>query len=136
MRTGARFRVDYALARRSVLLSYASGQTSRFEICDAHPDLIRAAHYCGEATSEACPVCSGGPLVLVSYVFSDEFPKRENGKVWTSRDVTPLLSYREVRLYTVEVCTDCHWNHVRSQSTLGNSESAKRRSARGRRVSR
>src|ERR687888_319496 len=74
-------RVDYSLARRAVLREYHSGQISRFEICDAHPDLLRAARYSGEKTPSACPVCDGGPVALVSYAFSDAFPKRENGKV-------------------------------------------------------
>src|SRR5687767_3812723 len=89
--------VDYSLARRAVLIAYRSGQVSRLEICDAHPDLLRAANHAGEPTSAGCPVCETGKLVLVSYVFSDELPKRENGKVWPRGDLAPLLKFREVR---------------------------------------
>ncbi|MGH7857876.1 MAG: DUF5318 family protein, partial [Candidatus Binatia bacterium] len=39
MRPRAASQVDYSLARRAVLRSYHSGRVSRFEICDAHPDL-------------------------------------------------------------------------------------------------
>jgi hypothetical protein len=119
--------VDYSLARRAVLREYHSGRLSRFDICDAHPDLLRAARYCGEVTGSACPICDGGPLALVSYVFSDELPSNENGKVWPHRDVGPLMKLCDARLYTVEVCPDCSWNHLRSQSALG---SGRRRSAR------
>jgi hypothetical protein len=108
-------RVDYSLARRAVLREYHSGHVSRFEICDAHPDLLRAARYAGEKTSSPCPVCDGGPLLLISYAFSDAFPKKENGKVWSSRDVAPLMKLSDARLYTVEVCLDCSWNHLLSQ---------------------
>ena len=38
MQPRAASQVDYSLARRAVLRSYHSGQVSRFEICDAHPD--------------------------------------------------------------------------------------------------
>lgn len=123
-------RVDYSLARRSVLRAIASGRTSRYEACDAHPDLLRAARYCGEPLHEACPICSADGLVTVSYVFSDEFSKRENGKVWTA-DVGPLMKLDEARLYTVEVCPGCSWNHLRSQLTLGKGDGA----LRGRRAS-
>jgi hypothetical protein len=70
------------------------------------------------------------PLVLVSYAFSDEFPKRENGRVWADRsDLGPLLGYREVRLYTVEVCQDCSWNHLRTQLAVGRGGSRRGREA-------
>jgi hypothetical protein len=128
-----RSHVDYSLARRAVLISYRSGHVSRLEICDAHPDLLRAARYSGEATTTPCPVCDGGPLVLVSYVFSDELPKLENGQVWRRGDLAPLLKFREVRLYTVEVCTDCSWNHLLSQVAVGHGRS--RRTARKGRAS-
>lgn len=111
--------VDYSLARRAVLRDLAAGRLSRFDTCDAHPDLLRAARYCGQPTNDRCPVCDGAPLVLVSYVFSDELPKRENGMVWTQKDLNPLLRYKEVRVYTVEVCTGCGWNHLRAQVAVG-----------------
>jgi uncharacterized protein DUF5318 len=125
--------VDYSLARRAVLLAFRSGQVSRLEICDAHPDLLRAARSSGEATDTPCPVCDGGPLALVSYVFSEELSKRENGAVWPRGDLAPLLKFREVRLYTVEVCPDCSWNHLRSQVAFGRGRG--RTTKRGRRAS-
>ena len=126
--------VDYSLARRSVLLAYRSGQVSKLDICDAHPDLLRAARSMGESTNTDCPICDAGRLVLVSYVFSDELPKRDNGQVWPRGDLAPLLKFGEVRLYTVEVCPDCSWNHLRSQLTMGRGRS-RRTARRGNRAS-
>jgi len=119
-------RVDYSLARRAVLREYHSGQVSRFEICDAHPDLLRAARYTGEKTSDPCPICDGGPLLLIAYAFSDAFPKGENGKVWPRSDIAQLLKLGDARLYTVEVCLDCSWNHLLSQVAVGGRSRAKR----------
>ena len=50
--SGARGRrhVDYVLARRSVLRDLRSGRLERSEVCDAHPELIRAGRVDG-ATS-------------------------------------------------------------------------------------
>ncbi|MCI0346536.1 MAG: DUF5318 domain-containing protein, partial [Chloroflexi bacterium] len=41
--------------------------------------------------------------------------KNINGRVWDQSDVGPLLALNEARLYTVEVCLQCSWNHLRSQ---------------------
>jgi hypothetical protein len=125
--------VDYSLARRAALIALKAGHVSKLELCDAHPDLLRAARSYGEQTTTPCPVCDAGPLALVSYVFSDELPKRENGMVWTRGDLAPLLKFREVRLYTVEVCVDCSWNHLRSQVAVGHGR--RRPARRGRRAS-
>lgn len=120
--------VDYSLARRAVLLALRSGGLGKADVCDAHPDLVRAANYSGEQIPDECPVC-GGDLRLVSYVFSDELPRRENGKVWRRGDLAPLLKFREARLYTVEVCVDCSWNHVRWQLAVGHGRPPRGREA-------
>jgi hypothetical protein len=132
MRSQPGARVDYSLARKATLRAFHGGRLSRYDICDAHPDLIRAARYCGEHTTDACPICERGPVVLVSYVFSDELSKAENGMVWDRKNLNPLLSYREARLYTVEVCPDCSWNHVRSQVVVGHGRTSRRAPKRGR----
>ena len=72
-------------------------------------------------------------MVCVRYVFSDELSKRDNGMVWSNPDLRPLAKFREARLYTVEVCPDCSWNHLRSQVTLGHG--GRSRSKRGSRAS-
>lgn len=109
--------VDYTLAKRAVLRDWRAGRVCRADICDAHPDLLRAARYCGDPVHDPCPVC-GKALVLVAYAFADEL-KKDNGRVWPRDDLAPLLKFREARLYTVEVCADCSWNHLRSAVALG-----------------
>ena len=42
--------IDYRLARQSVLSEYRKGRIARHEICDAHPELARAARALGEPT--------------------------------------------------------------------------------------
>jgi hypothetical protein len=122
--------VDYSLARKATLRALSSGRLSRMDVCDAHPDLLRAASYSGERTPDHCPICEYGTLILVKYAFSDSLPKRENGMVWTGTDVGPLLEFPEARIYTVEVCASCSWNHLRSQLMLTG-----RPAGRGRRAS-
>ena len=130
-RAGGAGRVDYTLARKATLHAHHEGRLSRYDICDAHPDLLRAARFCGTQTSDACPVCDRAGLVLVAYVFSDDFPKNDNGRVWDQPDVGPLLAMREARLYTVEVCLGCSWNHLRSQVMFSNGRTRRAQGARG-----
>ena len=120
--------VDYTLAKHALLRAFRTGTLSRVDVCDAHPDLLRAATHCGEPTREMCPVCSRTELRLVSYAFSDDL-KRDNGRVWPREDVAGLMAFREARLYTVEVCTDCSWNHLRSQIALSNDSQPRGRKA-------
>ena len=44
-----RHHVDYALARRAVLRDLRTGKRDRLDVCDAHPELLRAARNIGEA---------------------------------------------------------------------------------------
>src|SRR3712207_7398788 len=37
--------------------SFKKGRLSRHDVCDAHPDLVRAARNVGEPTDERCPIC-------------------------------------------------------------------------------
>lgn len=106
--------VDYSLARKRVLTEFASGRVGQPDICDAHPELVRAANYSGRPAGTPCPVCAGRELKLVSYAFSEDL-KKDNGRLWPESDIAGLLRLKEPRLYTVEVCCECTWNHLRTQ---------------------
>ena len=49
--------VDYRLARNAVVSEFRKGRLSRLDVCDAHPELLRAAINVGEASREDCPIC-------------------------------------------------------------------------------
>ena len=66
--------IDYRLARQSVISEYRKGRLARHEVCDAHPELLRAARNVGEESSRLCPICEEGNVVLVSYVFGPRMP--------------------------------------------------------------
>ena len=53
---------------------YRKGHLSRLDICDAHPELLRAAADAGEDSPEDCPICEDVKLRLVSYVFGHRPP--------------------------------------------------------------
>ena len=109
--------VDYGLARRSALaaLCGASGRhaaLTRDDACDAHPYLLRAARFHGEATARDCPVCARTRLVELRYVYGDQLGAY-TGRV-KSRDELRAMAHEhgEFRVYVVEVCTGCGWNHL------------------------
>ncbi|MDQ3984984.1 MAG: DUF5318 domain-containing protein [Actinomycetota bacterium] len=105
--------VDYTLARRSALASLRRGSLDTGDVCDAHPELMRAARNIGEDLDQVCPICSHDSLKWVRYVYGDEL-KRNNGRVvypteWLSELAT---SHDQFTCYVVEVCIDCAWNHL------------------------
>ncbi len=112
--------VDYALARRAVLRDFNRGGLTRPDVCDAHPELVRAARNVGEEAGRDCPVCAGTDLRLVSYVYGDAL-KAANGRCISFPGELEKLgaSIDEFACYVVEVCPDCRWNHLARRLLLG-----------------
>jgi hypothetical protein len=104
--------VDYRLARNSVVTQFHKGRLSRLDICDAHPDLLRAAINVGDETREDCPICEEAKLRLVSYVFGSRLSP--SGVCVTSRkEMTKVArTAKDLVCYVVEVCPACAWNHL------------------------
>ena len=104
--------VDYTLAKRALLREVRVGLRSRADICDAHPELMRAAKHVGEPTRRDCPVCGRARLVLLAYVYGDGL-RRDNGRVWSlDQGLSIAADHRNAWCYVVEVCTECSWNHL------------------------
>jgi hypothetical protein len=111
--------VDYTLAKRATLKNLRGGRLSRHDVCDAHPDLLRAARHTGEAAEGPCPVCTEKELVHVTYVFGDAL-HQDSGRVWPRAGLADLhRSVDEFACYVVEVCTGCSWNHLVQRYLLG-----------------
>jgi hypothetical protein len=125
--TDARGVVDYALARRATLAALASGRTSPLDVCDAHPYLLRAARYHGERCESSCPVCGRDRMANVTYTYGDCFRADVNGRARRTRELAALANeYDEFRVYVVEVCEDCGWNHLVVSAVLGSGSPAAR----------
>lgn len=111
--------VDYRLARNAVVSEFRKGRLSRLDVCDAHPELLRAATNVGEISREDCPICEEAKVRLVSYVFGTRLPP--SGKCVTTRAELAKLSRgaRDLACYVVEVCPSCSWNHLAQTFALG-----------------
>ncbi len=110
--TAAGGRVEYQLARNAVVREYHRGRLSRLDVCDAHPELLRAARNLGRALAQPCPICEDDTLVDVTYVFGPRLPS--GGRcVATTAELARYKRRKEpVVCYVVEVCTGCSWNHL------------------------
>jgi hypothetical protein len=104
--------VDYRLARNSVVSEFHKGRLSRLDICDAHPELLRAAINVGDESREDCPICDEAKVRLVSYVFGSRLAP--SGVCVTSRQEMARLARtaKDIVCYVVEVCPNCSWNHL------------------------
>jgi hypothetical protein len=109
--------IDYTLAKRALLRDARRGLLSITDLCDAHPELMRAAKHVGEPTRTDCPVCEKDKLVLLAYVYGDGL-KQDNGRVWSIETGLKLAAAHEgSRCYVVEVCRSCSWNHLHEAYT-------------------
>jgi hypothetical protein len=130
--TSRRSVVDYGLARRATLKSVYTGHRTVADVCDAHPYLLRAAKFHGEPTQDGCPICKKARLTHVTYVYGDELGQYE-GRVKQARELAEMAAeYGEFRVYVVEVCQSCGWNHLACSYVLGTGEPVVRRRRRAR----
>src|SRR3954447_13565706 len=104
--------VDHRLARRHLINEYRRGRLRQDQVCDAHPELIRAARNVGAPASMACPICGEHDLRLVTYVFGPRLPA--HGRcVSTAAELAKLNSRTdELTAYVVEACVSCRWHHL------------------------
>jgi hypothetical protein len=109
--------IDYTLAKRALLRDAKRGTLGLTDLCDAHPELIRAAKHVGEPTKTDCPVCGKVKLVLLAYVYGESL-KADSGRVWSvATGIRLAAAHADACCYVVEVCTTCHWNHLREAFT-------------------
>lgn len=111
--------VDFRLARNAVLSEFRKGRLGRNEVCDAHPELLRAARNIGRDTQDRCPICEHVDLVQVWYAFGPGLPP--SGQTIASDNELSRLSRRarDIACYVVEVCPGCAWNHLVRTFPLG-----------------
>jgi hypothetical protein len=109
---GDRAIVDHRLARRHLINEYRRGRLRRDQVCDAHPELIRAARNVGTPASMVCPICAEAQLRLVTYVFGSRLPA--HGRCVSCAEDLAKLNARpdELTAYVVEACIACHWHHL------------------------
>jgi hypothetical protein len=126
-------RLEYRLLRDAVVRDVERGRLSRVDVCDAHPELLRAARNVGVPTNEECPICKRDRTVAVTFVFGPRLPP--GGRCPGSAAELRRLCRRTepVVCYAVEVCPGCSWHHLIRRYSAGGQAAASRRQA-GRRA--
>src|SRR4029079_11648979 len=83
------------------------------------PYLLRAARYHGEQTELSCPVCRKERLTNVHYVYGDAL-RTASGQAKSVSELHRMgMDHREFKVYVVEVCRSCGWNHLVLSFVLG-----------------
>lgn len=114
--------IDYSLDKRATLLNLFRGVV---DACDADPYLMRAAKFHGQKVERKCPVCKKDELVEIKYVFGDQLGQY-SGRIKTDDELAEMeKEYGEFRVYTVEVCRGCSWNHLCHSYLLGDGNDRK-----------
>jgi hypothetical protein len=105
-----------------VLHELSTGRRAVIEACDAHPYLLLAARHYGAASSARCPVCAKRALRNVHYVYGDALGKA-SGQAKSTGELAQLArDHDSFDVYVVEVCVECHWNHLIRSFVLGRGE--------------
>lgn len=111
--------IDHSLSRRAAVLDILRTGGFNSDACDADPYLLRAAKWHGEPRDEDCPVCHKVQLVDLTYVYSKELGAF-SGRLHPKREISELAKNHGVlRVFTVEVCQGCHWNHIVRSYVVG-----------------
>lgn len=108
--------VDYTLDKRATLMALYQGTNNA---CDADPYLLRAAKFHGTKVERSCPVCKRKSLVELLYTFGDQLGQF-SGRIKSKDDLAEMeKQFGEFRVYIVEVCRECSWNHLSVSFILG-----------------
>jgi hypothetical protein len=119
--------VEYRLVRNGVVRDVRRGRLDKVDVCDAHPELLRAARNVGRKTGEECPICEKAKTVEVTFVFGAKLPP--GGRCpGTATELNRLRRRPEpVICYAVEVCPDCAWHHLIRKYPAGGRTPSRRR---------
>jgi Family of unknown function (DUF5318) len=111
--------VSFALARRAALETMRRGGAFNSDYCDADPNLLRAAKHHGEPAGRSCPVCRRPGLLEVTWVYGAQLGPL-SGSARAHAQLSEMAhEHGRFRVYVVEVCRDCAWNHIVIAYTLG-----------------
>jgi hypothetical protein len=117
-----RAHVDYTLDKRATLMALFQGKV---DACDADPYLLLAAKFHGTKTQRPCPVCKKNSLVELKYTFGDQLGQF-SGRIKSHAELAQMeTEFGEFRVYVVEVCRECSWNHLCASFLLGDGKDRK-----------
>ena len=116
--------------RDAVVREVRRGRVDAVDVCDAHPELLRAARNVGRPLGDDCPICGEERTVQVTYVFGSGLPAGGRCPA-TATELNRLRRRTEpVLCYDVEVCPGCGWHHLTRKYPAGGGVTSERRAHR------
>lgn len=123
---------DYRMAKRALVEQVSRGAVRVQDVCDAHPELLRAARNVGIPIARPCPICAladaraevprddNDTLRQVTYVFGPAIKQRHGQIVWGPTELEALAARHDsLTAYDVECCLVCGWNHLVESYLVG-----------------
>ncbi len=84
-----------------------------------------AAKHHGLLTQRDCPMCRRDKVHELQYTFGDQLGQY-SGRIKSDLELDEMQSeFGEFRVYVVEVCLGCGWNHLTSSFLLGDGQERK-----------
>ena len=66
-----------------------------------------------------CPICKKPELSHLNYVFGDELGQY-SGRIKSRTEIEQMAhEHGEIRIYVLEVCRNCAWNHLVESYVVG-----------------
>jgi len=84
-----------------------------------------AAKHHGFLTQRDCPMCRRDKVHELQYTFGDQLGQY-SGRIKSDSELDEMQSeFGEFRVYVVEVCLGCGWNHLTASFLLGDGQERK-----------
>ena len=116
----ARAVIDYSLDRKATLSELFKGLSTH--LLDADPYLLKAAKHHGLLTDRQCPVCKKENLTELRYTYGDQLGQY-SGRIKTNDEIAEMANeYGEFKVYVVEICKGCRWNHLVLSYVMGDGQ--------------
>ncbi|MEY4347785.1 MAG: hypothetical protein RIS43_204 [Actinomycetota bacterium] len=117
--------IDHALERKQAIYEIRRTGGFHFDGNDTDPYLLRAAAHYGVETDRDCPICTKTKLSELTYVYSKELGYF-SGRIYSRTELPSIArQYGFLRVFHVEVCQGCGWNHVLTSYVLGDGQPRK-----------
>jgi len=112
--------IDHSLQRRAALASLVVTATGASDHLDPHPHLLRAAKNHGEVVQDSCPWCKDKKSMRhLRFVYGAELGPFA-GRIKNASELNEMAyEHGSFRVYLVEVCKSCGWNHLLRSYVLG-----------------
>lgn len=117
--------IDHSLARRQAIFEIRRTGGWTFDGEDTDPYLLRAAAHYGTPTDRDCPICTKRKVTDLIYVYSRELGYA-SGRARRPSELSGLAkTHGFLKIFELEVCEGCGWNHVMTTYLLGDGQPRK-----------